>query len=69
MKKTIVIALGGNALLQKGEEETASNLIKNIKEACKNIAPIAKSYNTLITHGNGSEIGYLLLQNEIFWKR
>ncbi|MBI2106467.1 carbamate kinase [Candidatus Woesearchaeota archaeon] len=65
MKKTIVIALGGNALLQKGEEETASNLIKNIKEACKNIAPIAKHYNIVISHGNGSEIGYLLLQNEI----
>ena len=65
MKKIIVIALGGNSLLKKGEEETASNLIKNIKEACKSIAPIVRKYNVVITHGNGPEIGYLLLQNEI----
>lgn len=69
MKKTIVIALGGNALLKKGEEETAINLIKNIKEACKKIAPITKKYNVVLTHGNGPEIGYLLLQNEIAKKK
>ncbi len=61
----IVIALGGNALLKKGEKQTYHNLINNIKRTCKNIVPIIKKHKVVITHGNGPEIGYLALQNEI----
>jgi len=61
----IVIALGGNAILQKGEKQTYSTLIKNIKKTCKSIIHIIKNNKVVISHGNGSEIGYLLLQNEI----
>ncbi|MEK6834760.1 MAG: carbamate kinase [Nanoarchaeota archaeon] len=61
----IVIALGGNAIIKKGEKQNYSNLINNIKKTCKNIVPIIKNNSVLITHGNGSEIGYLAIQNEI----
>ncbi|MAG47830.1 carbamate kinase [archaeon] len=62
--KTIIIALGGNALIKKGEKHTSRNLVKNISKVCKNIIPIIKDNKTIISHGNGPEIGYLLLQNE-----
>src|SRR3989344_1467786 len=65
----IVIALGGNAIIKKGEKETHHTLIKNIKLMSKNIAPIIKKNNVVITHGNGYEIGNLLLQNEISRKK
>lgn len=65
----IVIALGGNAIIKKGETQTYSNLINNIKKTCKQIIPIIKNNKILISHGNGSEVGFLLLQNEIAKKK
>jgi len=61
----IIVALGGNAVIRKGEKENYRTLIKNIKEMVKNIAPIIKRNQVVITHGNGIEIGLLALQNEI----
>ncbi len=61
----IVIALGGNAILQKGEKQSYSTLLKNIKKTCKQIIPIIKNNKVVITHGNGPQVGYLALQNEI----
>lgn len=65
MKKVAVIALGGNALLKKGEKGSYDDLVGNIKNTCKNIIPLIKKYNIVLTFGNGPQIGYLLLQNEI----
>ena len=67
--KTIVIALGGNAIIKKGESETYATLIKNIRQMSKAISPIVKKYCVIITYGNGYEIGNLLLQNEISRKK
>ncbi|MEK6835625.1 MAG: carbamate kinase, partial [Nanoarchaeota archaeon] len=61
----IVIALGGNAILQKGEKQTYSTLIKNIRKTCKKIISILKNNQVVISHGNGPEIGFLAIQNEI----
>ena len=61
----IVIALGGNALIKKGEKENYSTLINNIKKTCKQIAPIIKKHKVVISFGNGPEIGFLALQNEL----
>lgn len=61
----IVIALGGNAILQKGEKQTYSNLINNIKKTCKQIISFIKNNEVVITFGNGPEIGFLAIQNEI----
>ncbi len=61
----IVIALGGNALLQKGEKQDYSTLIKNIDKTCKKIIPLIKNNKIIITHGNGPQIGFLAIQNEV----
>src|SRR3989344_2326567 len=65
----IVIALGGNALLQNNERQTYSNLIKNIKNTCKNIISLIKNNKVVLSFGNGPEIGMLALQNEIAKKK
>lgn len=59
----IVIALGGNALLTRGEKLTAENQRRNIKLAVKSIVPlIDDGHDIVITHGSGPQIGLLALQ-------
>jgi carbamate kinase len=64
--KTIVIALGGNALLRRGEPLAAEIQRQNISIAAKAIAEIAKSNQVVITHGNGPQVGLLALQAEAY---
>ena len=63
MKPTAVIALGGNALLRRGDAPTFANQLANVKIAAKAIAEIAKEYRVAIVHGNGPQVGLLALQN------
>ena len=64
--KTAVVAIGGNALLRAGEKPTIENQIKNVRETAKYLAQMVKmGYDIVITHGNGPQVGNLLLQNEI----
>jgi carbamate kinase len=58
----IVIALGGNALLRRGEPPTAANQRHNVKIAAGALAPIARQHDLVITHGNGPQVGLLALQ-------
>jgi carbamate kinase len=58
----IVVALGGNALLRRGEPMTASNQRVNIRAACKSLAPLAEGNELVISHGNGPQVGLLALQ-------
>jgi carbamate kinase len=58
----IVIALGGNALLRRGEAPQIENQRRNVRIAAAAIAPIARCHQTVITHGNGPQIGFLALQ-------
>lgn len=58
----IVIALGGNALLQRGEPMTAENQRANIGLAAERIAAVAPGNELLIAHGNGPQVGLLALQ-------
>jgi carbamate kinase len=58
----IVIALGGNALLKRGEAMTAENQRQNIRTAAEAIAPLVKDHEVVITHGNGPQVGLLALQ-------
>lgn len=63
-KKTIVIALGGNAILQPGQKGYAEEQIENVYKTCKQIASmIKKGYEVVITHGNGPQVGNILIQN------
>ena len=59
----IVVALGGNALLRRGEPLTANNQRRNVREACKALAPLAEEHQIVITHGNGPQVGLLALQS------
>lgn len=63
MKPTAVIALGGNALLRRGDAPSFANQLANIKIAALAIAEIAKDYQVAIVHGNGPQVGLLALQN------
>lgn len=58
----IVVALGGNALLKRGEPMTAENQRANIRTAAEALAPIARQHDLVITHGNGPQVGLLALQ-------
>ncbi len=62
----IVIALGGNALLQRGEEMTAENQRKNIQIATMSLAPIVEGNQVVISHGNGPQVGLLSLQSAAY---
>jgi len=62
----IVIALGGNALLRRGEEMTAENQRENIRIAAKVLAPIIEKHEVLISHGNGPQVGLLSLQSAAY---
>ena len=59
----VVVALGGNALLRRGEPLTAENQRRNVRAACKALAPLAKEHQLVITHGNGPQVGLLALQS------
>jgi len=61
-KQTVVVALGGNALLRRGEPLEASIQRNNIAIAAKAIAEIATEYNVVLVHGNGPQVGLLALQ-------
>lgn len=61
----LVIALGGNAILKKGEKPAIETQFRNTKNALKKLFPIFKNNKVVITHGNGPQAGYLLLQQEI----
>ncbi len=62
----IVVALGGNALLRRGEPLTAENQRRNVRIACKALAPLAEKHQLVITHGNGPQVGLLALQSASF---
>jgi carbamate kinase len=63
-KPLIVIAFGGNALVQKGQEGTAEEQFANLERPMAQLARMAKDYRIVITHGNGPQVGNLLLQQE-----
>ncbi len=58
----VVIALGGNALLRRGEALTADNQRRNVRLAAQSLAPIALEHALVISHGNGPQVGLLALQ-------
>lgn len=62
----IVLALGGNALLHRGEALTAENQLINIKRAVQPISELALYNQLIITHGNGPQVGLLALQGDAY---
>jgi carbamate kinase len=60
----IVVALGGNALLRRGEPPEAAGQIRNVRAAAHALAPVARAHQVIVTHGNGPQVGFLALQSE-----
>lgn len=63
-KEILVVALGGNALVKKGQSGTAEEQLQNLRLPLRQVARLAKNYRIIITHGNGPQVGNLLLQQE-----
>jgi carbamate kinase len=65
MKKRIVIALGGNAIKQAHELGTAQEQMRNIQNSCQQVIQIIQAgYDVVLTHGNGPQVGNILIQQE-----
>ena len=62
----VVAALGGNALLRRGEPLTAANQRANVRLACQALAPLALEHELVISHGNGPQVGLLALQSSAY---
>ena len=62
----VVVALGGNALLRRGEPLSAENQRANARVACKALAPVALEHELVISHGNGPQVGLLALQGSAY---
>jgi carbamate kinase len=64
----VVTALGGNALLKRGEALTADNQRRNVRIAAEALAPVANQHQLVIGHGNGPQVGLLALQGAAYEK-
>jgi len=63
-KEILLVALGGNALIRKGQVGTVDEQFENLKVPIRQIARLSRHYRIIITHGNGPQVGNLLLQQE-----
>lgn len=59
----VVVALGGNALLKRGDKPDADAQRANVMTAVRSLAPLAETHEVIITHGNGPQVGMLALQS------
>lgn len=64
MAKILIVALGGNALIKPGQTGKAGEQFKNLRAPLKQLAKLSDEYHLVITHGNGPQVGNLLLQQE-----
>ena len=66
MNKKVVVALGGNAILQRGQKGTAEEQMENVMSTARQIVKMIKTgYEVVISHGNGPQVGAILIQNEL----
>ena len=65
MRKLAVVAFGGNALLRSGQKGTYQEQIENVEQTCESLYNLLKrNYNIVIGHGNGPQVGNVMLQHE-----
>ena len=62
----VVVALGGNALLRRGQPLSASVQRENVRTAARALAPVALAHQLVISHGNGPQVGLLALQSAAY---
>lgn len=63
-REILLVALGGNALIHPGQAGTAEEQIDNLRLPLRQVARLSRQYRLIITHGNGPQVGNLLLQQE-----
>jgi carbamate kinase len=64
MKPILLVALGGNALIRKGQQGTIPEQLENLRVPLRQLARLTEAFRIIITHGNGPQVGNLLLQQE-----
>ena len=62
----LVVAIGGNALLRRGQALSSANQLDNIRRAAAQLAVVASAHELVLTHGNGPQIGLLALQSAAY---
>jgi carbamate kinase len=67
-KQHIVVALGGNALLKRGQDMTMENQQDNISSCMASLKDIVRDYNITLVHGNGPQVGLLVLESASYEK-
>jgi carbamate kinase len=60
----VVVALGGNALLQRGEKPDASIQVDHVRAAAHALAPLAQAHELIVCHGDGPQVGMLAIESE-----
>lgn len=64
--KTLVIAFGGNAITREGQKGTFAEQLANLEVSCRQVVDLARlGYKMVITHGNGPQVGSLVIKNEL----
>jgi carbamate kinase len=62
-QETVVLALGGNAIKASGEKGTSAEQFRNVQQAAESLADlVVRGYRVVVTHGNGPQVGALLIQ-------
>jgi len=61
-----IVALGGNALLRRGEESSAANQLAAAKDAARVLGPVSERARLVVTHGNGPQVGLLALKEDAY---
>ncbi|MGB9660836.1 MAG: carbamate kinase [Moorellaceae bacterium] len=66
MAKTVVLAFGGNAIVRPGQKGTYEEQKANIQDTCRQVVDLVREgYRLVITHGNGPQVGSILIKNEL----
>ncbi|MFP4387473.1 MAG: carbamate kinase [Desulfococcaceae bacterium] len=63
-KKILLVALGGNALIRKGQAGTIDEQFENLRTPMEQVARLSRDFRIILTHGNGPQVGNLMLQQE-----
>jgi carbamate kinase len=63
-KQTLLVALGGNAMIRMGEAGTIAEQFENLSAPARQIARLSRDWRIIVTHGNGPQVGDLLLRQE-----
>ena len=66
MRPLAVLAFGGNALLRSDQKGTYEDQFRNVEDTCRQILPLIRwGYDIVICHGNGPQVGNVMLQQEV----